>query len=333
MLLEQGISNSGVFVCACILLCASFFTVASNEIVYALFVFIIWGGVYLISWWKKKLQQFYLRKCEQNNILALQQALDSKEKEILHLKQQNEELSKIVHKDNKLVPAMQIAVHDLLVSSIEGKIIEKDKVFALNTQLNKLADERNSCLNIYENVNKVLPKTGILSTDGVIKYCLGRAHHWGIHFDFSITGSVKYLVEHILEENDLNTLIADLVENALIATKDSVQRTVLLNIGIDNTNVYRIDVFDSGCLFESATMQEIGKIRTTTHQDTGGSGIGLMTTFELLKKYDASFLIDEILPGNRYTKCVSVIFNHTHEFKVISNRNNIVEALSDRTDI
>ena len=40
---------------------------------------------------------------------------------------------------------------------------------------------------------------------------------------------------------------------------------------------------DNGVDFEVDTLAKLGLERVTTHKDTGGSGIGFMTTFETLK--------------------------------------------------
>ncbi len=51
-------------------------------------------------------------------------------------------------------------------------------------------------------------------------YMLQKAKAHGINFDLSVSGSVKYLVENVIGESDLNTLLADLIDNAIIAVKN-----------------------------------------------------------------------------------------------------------------
>ena len=51
-------------------------------------------------------------------------------------------------------------------------------------------------------------------------------------------------------------------------------------------------------------------LRNTTHGDDGGSGIGMMTTCELCRKYSASLRIEPVTDGD-YTKCISVVFDGT----------------------
>ncbi len=85
--------------------------------------------------------------------------------------------------------------------------------------------------------------------------------------------------------------------------------------------------------FQPDTLLKIGKKRTTTHSDTGGSGIGLMTVFELIKKYNASFLIDESINNEFFAKNVSVVFDGLCEYRIKSTRPEIIKYCSDRKNI
>ena len=75
-------------------------------------------------------------------------------------------------------------------------------------------------------------------------------------------------------------------------------------------------IYDSGEYFSKDVLKKLGKKRATTHKKDGGTGIGLMTTFEILKKYNASFSIDETINNPQYTKCVAITFDdkHTHTY-------------------
>ena len=70
-----------------------------------------------------------------------------------------------------------------------------------------------------------------------------------------------------------------------------------------------ISVYDSGNNFSKEVIKHLGKRRYTTHKDSGGTGIGLMNTFKLLKEYNASFSIEENIDNPSYTKIVSIIFD------------------------
>jgi sensor histidine kinase regulating citrate/malate metabolism len=143
-----------------------------------------------------------------------------------------------------------------------------------------------------------------------------------IEFNLQVNESIPYLVETIIGQSDLETLIGDLLENALIAVNasDKTFRGVFAIIGAAG-NYYEFTVFDSGIPFESNTLRLLGKERITTHGDTGGSGIGLMTTFETMKNCGASLIISEKAPNDRdYTKSVTIRFNGENRYMIESYR-------------
>ena len=78
----------------------------------------------------------------------------------------------------------------------------------------------------------------------------------------------------------------------------------------------KMSVFDSGEPFDDKVKKKLGRLRVTTHKDEGGSGIGMMTTFEILKKYKASFTIDEQIDNGTYTKKVCVCFDGKGNIKI-----------------
>ena len=72
----------------------------------------------LFFWWRKRLYSDYLEKLKQREIASLEKIIEEQAEEIHKLKHHNEELSKIIHRDNKLIPSMQIAVKTLLNSDL-----------------------------------------------------------------------------------------------------------------------------------------------------------------------------------------------------------------------
>lgn len=73
----------------------------------------------------------------------------------------------------------------------------------------------------------------------------------------------------------MNTLLADLVENAIIAIRSRTSKRILVSISISEGH-YLIDVFDGGIPFEAETIINLGLKKITTHADSSGSGIGLV---------------------------------------------------------
>ncbi|NLA86473.1 MAG: HAMP domain-containing histidine kinase [Clostridiales bacterium] len=277
-------------------------------------------GVTVIFWWRSRLTKKYIEDVKAREMEALQKTILEKDEELGRLRRHNEELSKIIHKDNKLIPAMELAVREhLMFAGEDGDEALKRKARELAERLEAISRERAGIVKSYEAMSKSLPPTDVLSVDSLMAYMLQRANAENIELDLTVSASVKYLIGNIISESDLNTLLADLIDNAIIASKQREIKNILVSVGICD-GFYRIDVFDSGEPFTAETIAGLGLERTTTHMNDGGSGIGLMTAFQILGNYQASFEIDESLNNNLFTKKVSVCFDAEDQFRIKSNR-------------
>lgn len=328
-LLKKGSNGTGVFVSVVILVSSSALGMSDEN--YYLFSVIIFltamCGLFLFLWWKRQLTKTYLDKLRANELRELQT-------EIEKLKNDNERLSRIIHKDNKLIPAMYAAVRELLFSHTPSEQTESEKIklSKMLEELDKLSNERTNILNISENQAVTLPSTNMVRFDSLIRYLYYKAASYDIHFNILINANVTFMVQNIIAEADLDTIIADLVENAIIASKTQPVKNILLSIDIENGD-YCINIFDSGICFDTDTILNIGKIRYTTHAATGGSGIGLMSTFEILSTYSASFVIDETINNTLYTKKVCICFDRLNQFRIKSTRKDFIDGIAKRDDI
>ena len=144
-----------------------------------------------------------------------------------------------------------------------------------------------------------------------------------IDFQLQVNGNIHHMVNTYIGKEDLEILIADLIKNAIIAINHSenINKSILVRIGIiDGT--YSLYVYDSGIEFEIDTLINLGIKPSTTHAKDGGTGMGLMNTFDTLRKYKASLLIDEYGKPikDNFTKVVKIIFDNKSEYKIESYR-------------
>jgi signal transduction histidine kinase len=329
-LYDYGSSDIGVYISIALLLTASFLSMGKKaDLVFIIPVFFsILFGLTIIFWWKNNTKKRYLEKIKAREIEELQRRIQNNEIQIEQLQKNNEELSKIIHKDNKLIPAMEYAVREYMSTTehayANSTIATKGQ--ELLEQLACLTKERAGILTNYEANNKKLVSTDIPSIDTLLTYMSRKARSHEISFDVSLSGSFVQLTKQAMEEADLRTLLADLIDNAIIATKKSPCRNILISLGL-NGGWYSIDIFDSGELFKAETLSNIGSKRTTTHAKEGGSGIGLMTTFELIKKCQASFIIEELPDSQLFTKKVSICYDQLGEFRIKTSREEIQKSL------
>lgn len=319
-------SDLGVLISLSLLLLASLFNNEKNPYFIGTIILfcVIIIGLLLLFWWKKHITNIYLEKVHSRNIEILENALSEQQEINGKLKKSNEELSSIIHRDNKLIPAMESAVEEILACKSADE--QKEKSSALLSQLKAMSSERSTILGDYENKHKALVQTGIFSIDASLKYLMNRAHKDNISFDLSVTCNIGESAKDLISENNMNTLILDLGENAVIAVRDATTKNVLVVFGTENDS-FTISIYDSGLPFENKVIENLGKRRITTHKKTGGSGIGLMTTAELLRKYKASLVVDENIDNENYTKKVSVIFDGLSQCRVITPTNKTVRQL------
>lgn len=317
-ILQKSLNAYGVVVGIIILICIALLSTGKlDKPAFFLFLFCVAiCGLLLVIWWRRRLTRIYLERIRAKE-------MDELKKEIEKLKEENEELSKIIHKDNKLIPAMEMAVQNLL--SCTAKDISKEELADMGSELlkklNELSCQRKGILSDYEITTALLPKTGLLRIDSLLCYMQKKAASSDTAFLVAVNCDVKYMVNNVIDEDSLATLVADLVENAIIAAKSSQTKKVLLAFNIEDMH-YCLEIFDSGSPFDDMVLKNIGKVRYTTHAATGGSGIGLMTTMEIVNHFNASFYIDENISNTDYTKKVGVRFDLINQFTVLRQQSN-----------
>jgi signal transduction histidine kinase len=335
-LLSKGASNIGVFTSVVLLSCVILFFNHNNADLVYLFpvVFIFLCGIFVLFWWRDKLTKTYMERLRADEIHSLQAAIQSQREEIHNLREHNEMLANIIHKDNKLIPAMELAVSEYLQSlERESPDNHKNTGRELLAQLKNMAGERSGIIREYESDHKKLPATDVFAIDSLMTHMRSRARENDIEFGLVLYGSVKYMTENIIPVSDLRALLADLIENAVIAAKSSANREILVSIGVSES-CYLIGILDSGVPFEPDTLVHLGLQKTTTHAEHGGSGIGLVTAFEILKHYRASLIIEEFSDESTpYSKRVSVKFDGLNQYIVKTMRHREITALSQRDDL
>ena len=332
----EALENVGFFISIIFLVCVSIYrgtsTVHTNFTLFLLQITLLISVWILFCWWSKRLKTIYLNNLKQRELESLKQEILLLQEEVEHLKQNNNDLSKLIHKDNKLIPAMEYTVTNLFHSAIFTDKTTKEQAEELLSQLKSISDERKGILTAYKNTYTPIDKTGVLSVDAMCHYMQQCSQAKGVQFHFNFSVDVKYFTEHILSVDKLTTLIADLTENAIISTMDSVIKNVLLSMEKKEA-IYSLHIYDSGKLFERAPLLHLGINSFTTHPNEGGSGIGLMTTLEIIKAHKASFVLKELTDNSTYTKVVSICFDGLEQIRVTTARPEILALSKDRDDI
>jgi len=287
---------------------------------------------FLIFWWQAQLTKSYKRALQLRELESLRLELQEKDKLITSLTTQNEQLGKLIHRDNKLIPAMNNAVCEYLISDTNASQTMKTKGDSLLTELRQLSENRTNILSeIYANKYKSY-ETSVTALDTLLNYMEKRANQEDIHLAVHIALDLKDYIPHIITSGDLVHLLSDLLENAFIATNHCMTRNIQLQFYVSQ-KVFIIEVADNGIPFEAISLINLGITKMTTHADTGGSGIGLMDIWEIKEKYGASLHITEYENAAPYSKKIAFLFNRKNRYSVSTWRKDNLLQASKRTDL
>ena len=283
-------------------------------------------GLYL--WIRRSITTHYRERLQLKSEEHYKELLEERDKEIEKLNQSNAYLAKIVHRDNHLMSNVNTSI-DMYFNSGDEAYKE-----TLLRELQTLAKERNEMINKEQLESKLLPSTGNLLIDGAINDLYIKASAHGIDFNLTVTSTVDEIIGKYISQTDLQTLLCDHIKDAIIAI-DSYGESggkILVNLSKQNDN-YCIDIYDSGVAFEIDTLSKLGRERVTTHADSGGSGIGFMTTFETLNKAYASLIITEFDSTMPFTKSVAFRFDGESSFIIQSHRSVELKEKLTRDDV
>ena len=162
---------------------------------------------------------------------------------------------------------------------------------------------------------KMIKKTGMRIVDEMLEMYLREAISKNISFDLMI-GEID---KKAIREKDLLQILGDLIRNAIRAIEQKNEGTgsIFICLGKADGEILNIDVYDDGKEFSLEVLARFGEPGVTT----GGTGYGISTLLELLRKYKASYLLKEIAPGTDiFSKCMSISFDKKDQRMFLSYR-------------
>lgn len=155
-LYDLQLNNIGPCISLLILICyiaASISNTSDNNYLpFIIPLFLIFPcALLLISWWRAIITRNYRRKLQQFEMQKLKNELVQKEQEISRLLENNKALAQIIHRDNKLIPAMELAVNTFLQNqnALSPQQL-KEQGLALAAHLQTMSQERKFNLTEYQ---------------------------------------------------------------------------------------------------------------------------------------------------------------------------------------
>ena len=255
---------------------------------------------------QKSLQLYYKQKLQEREVEEIKEEIQNKAKEIEELEKENLKLSKMNH---SIAHKQKSLEYELNQALLKNENIDKQEI---ETRLKDISQEMQT-----EIVKTKLTKTNIKEIDNMLEYMQSECAKNKIDFELQINGNIHHMVNKYIAKEDLEILIADHIKNAIIAINHSknTNKNILVRLGIID-GYYSLYIYDSGIEFEKETLENLGRKPSTTHADDGGTGMGFMNTFDTLKKYKASLIIETF--GNpskdNFTKVLKFIFDNKNTY-------------------
>ena len=275
-------------------------------------IIIIGIGIYI--WIRRNINVFQWRKTTLRNIELLEDTLAAE-------KEKNERMT-------VQLQLAQGASHRIIhrLEAMERKVARQTGC-EISKELITIEDIQKLQREYQEDIARIkgrkkLPSAKIKELNSIFELFAQKFSSSSIDFNLKVSGSIPYMVAHVIDKGKLETMIGDHLQDALIAVNasDSPNRSVLAVIGLVGEH-YEFTVFDSGIPFEVDTLVRLGTEQITTHKATGGSGIGFMTTFKTMREYGASLVIDEKTPSaDNYSKSISIKFDGKNQYIIRTHR-------------
>ena len=270
----------------------------------------------------KTLTLYYKQKLLTKNIEDYKSEIALKDAQIKSLSDEKYKISKLNHEFYNRQKSLIHKVEE--ITSMNTEIADE---LDLSKQINDLTKEYTDKAQEIKTLDK-LPTTGIVEIDDMFKYMQSECDSKKIQFNLKIIGNIYHMINNKIPQSRLVTLIGDHLRDAIIAIdfSNNTFKSILAVLG-ENNGVYEFCVFDTGIEFKIDTLLNLGLKPATTHKDSGGTGIGFMTTFETMKETKASLIIDEMreMSNTDYTKSVTIRFDGKNEYRIKSYRSDEIK--------
>ena len=271
---------------------------------------------------QRTLALYYKQKLLAKNIEDYKSEIALRDAQIKSLSDEKYKISKLNHEFYNRQKALIHKVEE--ITSMNTEIADE---LDLSKQINDLTKEYTDKAQEIKTLDK-LPTTGIVEIDDMFKYMQSECDSKKIQFNLKINGNIYHMINNKIPQSRLVTLIGDHLRDAIIAIdfSNNTFKSILAVLG-ENNGVYEFCVFDTGIEFKIDTLLNLGLKPATTHKDSGGTGIGFMTTFETMKETKASLIIDEMreMSNTDYTKSVTIRFDGKNEYRIKSYRSDEIK--------
>lgn len=285
---------------------------------------------FLIFWWQAQIKKTYLRRLELQELESLRTEVNELNLVIRQLTEDNEKLSRITHRDNTLINALQDSTIKYLETDFESPTDASIAREKLIRNINTLSTERAGLISSLRKKSKREFDTGLTLLDELLRHMDAKATENNISFSVHLGILLTSFVPKDISEADLVHTVDDLLKNAFKSTATCEKRVVQLQFYKLGKH-FVVEVADNGIPFEIRSLTSMGLEKLTTYDD--GTGIGLMDIWETKEKYRATYHLDEYSSATLFTKKISLTFDKKNRFSIRTWRKNEILQMSRRIDL
>ena len=269
--------------------------------------FIIFSAIMFITI-KRSIEAYYKEKLLIQDLNETKIELEDKKKEVEELEAENLSFGKKSHSLAHKQKSLEFKINKLLMN------LENAEELGLQDDLNRISKE------LLENSKlPKLDKTGIAEIDDMLDVMQEECRLNGIDFNLQLNGNIYQMTNNYITKYELSILLADHIKDAIIAINhsDNINKSIMVRLG-KVEECFALYIYDSGVEFPKEVLEKLGKEPITTYPDEGGTGMGFMNTFDVLKKYNASLLIESISKPSKdnYTKVIKIKFDNKKQIYV-----------------
>jgi signal transduction histidine kinase len=205
--------------------------------------------------------------------------------------------------------------------AVEFPAEKREKFAATHTAFMRTMNEYNTKTDQVMITYELLT-TNVAAIDILLRHFFVQLNENGIDFSLKLSGSIVNMIEKVIPCGKLETMIGDHLQDAMTAVNagDAPIRTVMVMLGAFGEH-YEFSVLDSGIPFTADTLTRLGTERVTSYPDSGGTGVGFMTTFQTMRETGASLIISEdALDDPGFTKTVTIRFDGENRYIIETYR-------------
>lgn len=286
---------------------------------------------FLIYWWQAQIRKTYQRSLELREKESLKKELQELYAAYAQVKEDNDRVHFINHRDNGLLTALDYATSSILEMDFSDEATVKEKCRELAAEVHRARDRRVATVHTTEiELPRYNTKVNLLNL--LLNRTVKRAFDEHVLFTVHIDTELEDFVPSSVSDDDFVYLVSDLLENAFVATANTRSPMIQLQLYKWNKQLV-VEIADNGLPFEVDSILQMGIERRTTHADTGGTGVGLITIWNIKETYGATYHLDEYDTASPFTKKISLTFDKKNRYSVRTYRKADILSRSKRIDL